>query len=158
MYMDLGYLALIDQDFDQAREKAVGVTVAYDFSKRVIPGLSAYITIASGWDAINPATKATAPNQTEYDVTVDYRPRWRKGLWLRVRADVLRGSPARLPGARDPQLGDPAAMNRSHGEEADVVPGAAGGSRVGAGTFHKVAVPSGARSTGRPRMRRSVVR
>jgi hypothetical protein len=84
-----GYLALIDQDFDQAREKAVGVTVAYDLSKRVIPGLSAYVTVASGWDVIDPATGATAPNQTEYDVTVDYRPPWRKGLWLRVRADIL---------------------------------------------------------------------
>jgi hypothetical protein len=84
-----GYLALIDQDFDQAREKAVGVTVAYDFSKRVVPGLSAYVTVASGWDIINPATGATAPNQTEYDVTVDYRPPWRKGLWLRVRGDIL---------------------------------------------------------------------
>ena len=25
----------------------------------------------------------------EYDVTLDYRSRWRTGLWLRVRGDVL---------------------------------------------------------------------
>jgi hypothetical protein len=84
-----GYLKSIDQDFDQARQKSVGVTLAYDFSKLIAPGLSAYVRFVSGWDAIDPATKAPAPNQKEYDVNIDYRPPWRKGVWLRVRGDIL---------------------------------------------------------------------
>jgi hypothetical protein len=43
-----------------------------------------------GRDAINPRTRENAPRQTEYDLTVDYRPArvtpaFLKGLWLRPR-------------------------------------------------------------------------
>ena len=89
-----GYLALIDRDFNRANEKAWLIGVAYGFSTRVTPGLSAYVNIASGTGAINPKTRAAAPDQREYDLTVDYRPHWLKplflrGLWLRVRGDIL---------------------------------------------------------------------
>jgi hypothetical protein len=89
-----GYLSLIDQDFDRANEKAVLVGAAYDFSKLVLPGLSAYFNFAWGWDAINPSTRADAPNQAEYDLTVDYRPAFKtpaflQGMWLRVRGAIL---------------------------------------------------------------------
>ena len=69
--------------------------VAYDFSKLDPPGLSAYFNFAWGWDAIDPQTRANAPDQAEYDLTVDYRPPWLKtpaflqGMWLRVRGAVL---------------------------------------------------------------------
>ena len=89
-----GYLSLIDQDFNRAREKAVLVGVAYDFSRTLTQGLSAYSNIAWGTDAIDPVTRASAPDQTEYDLTVDYRPPWLKptflrGLWFRARAALL---------------------------------------------------------------------
>jgi hypothetical protein len=89
-----GYLSLIDQDFDRANEKAVLVGAAYDFSKLVTQGLSSNFNFAWGWDAINPSTRADAPNQAEYDFTVDYRPPWKtpaflQGMWLRVRAVLL---------------------------------------------------------------------
>ena len=89
-----GYLSLIDQDFDRANEKAVLVGAAYDFSKLVLPGLSAYFNFAWGWDAINPSTRADAPDQAEYDLTVDYRPAFKtpaflQGMWLRVRGAIL---------------------------------------------------------------------
>jgi outer membrane porin, OprD family len=98
-----GYLSLIDQDFNRANEKAVLVGVAYDFSRVLTRGLSAYTNVAWGWDAINPATRASAPNQTEYDVTVDYRPPWLrpaflKGLWFRARAAVLDQEDAKRTG------------------------------------------------------------
>ncbi len=89
-----GYLSLIQEDFQRANEKAVGVGVAYDFSKFVTPGLSAFATIGWGWDAIDPKTRANAPDQTEYDLTVDYRPPFKtpaflQGMWLRVRGVIL---------------------------------------------------------------------
>jgi hypothetical protein len=89
-----GYLSLIQEDFDRANEKAIGVGVAYDFSKLITPGLSAFATAAWGWDAIDPKTRASAPDQAEYDLTVDYRPTWLRpsllqGMWLRVRGALL---------------------------------------------------------------------
>ena len=89
-----GYLAMIDQDFDRADEKAWLIGAAYDFSKLLTPGLSANVNFAWGVDAINPSTRKTAPNQAEYDFTADYRPPWRwpaflQGLWFRARADIL---------------------------------------------------------------------
>ena len=88
-----GYLSMIDQDFDQAGEKAYMVGAAYDFSK-LVEGLRADVGLAWGLDVINPKTRAKGPNQAEYDATIDYRPNLRqpfflKGLWFRVRADIL---------------------------------------------------------------------
>jgi hypothetical protein len=89
-----GYLSLIDQDFNRAKEKAWLVGVAYDFSKVVTPGLSANFNFAWGVDAIDPKTRANAPDQREYDLTVDFRPTWLRpaflqGMWLRVRGVIL---------------------------------------------------------------------
>jgi hypothetical protein len=89
-----GYLSLIVNDFDRANEKAILAGIAYDFSKLVTPGLSANFNVAYGFDAIDPKTRASAPDQTEYDVTVDYRPNWIRpaflqGMWLRVRGAVI---------------------------------------------------------------------
>jgi hypothetical protein len=89
-----GYLSLIQEDFQRANEKAVLIGAAYDFSKLITPGLSAFANIAHGWDAIDPKTRADAPDQTEYDLTVDYRVPWKspaflQGMWLRVRGAIL---------------------------------------------------------------------
>lgn len=89
-----GYLAMIDQNFNQANQKAYLIGAAYDFSRVLAQGLRANFNLAWGWDAIDPKTRAKAPNQAEYDTTVDYRPEFRepfflRGLWFRVRADIL---------------------------------------------------------------------
>jgi hypothetical protein len=84
-----GYLSLIHEDFDRAREKAVLVGAAYDLSRLVTPGLSVFANVAWGRDAIDPGTRAAAPNQAEYDLTVDYRPPGEKGLWFRFRGLVF---------------------------------------------------------------------
>jgi hypothetical protein len=89
-----GYLSLIQEDFQRANEKAVLVGAAYDFSKLLTPGLSAFANIAWGWDAIDPKTRASAPDKTEYDLTVDYRAPWKQpaflqGMWLRVRGAIV---------------------------------------------------------------------
>ena len=91
-----GYLSLIQEDFQRANEKAILVGVAYDFSKLITPGLAAFVNIAHGWDAIDPKTRAAAPDQTEYDLTIDYRPQRgylllpvTRNFWLRVRGVIL---------------------------------------------------------------------
>jgi hypothetical protein len=89
-----GYLSMIVNDFDRANEKAILAGIAYDFSKLITPGLGANFNVATGWDAIDPKTRANAPDQTEYDVTIDYRPNWLRpaflqGMWLRLRGAVI---------------------------------------------------------------------
>ena len=98
-----GYISMIDQDFNRANETAILVGVAYDFSKILARGLSAYTNIAWGWDAINPITRARVADQTEYDINVDYRPpimnpSFLKGMWFRARAAVLDTEDAKRTG------------------------------------------------------------
>jgi hypothetical protein len=98
-----GYLSMIDQDFDRANEKAWLIGAAYDFSKLLTEGLSANYNFAWGTDAINPTTRQKAPNQGEYDFTVDYRPPWitptpLRGLWFRARAAILDQQDAKTTG------------------------------------------------------------
>ncbi len=100
-----GYLSMIDQDFDRANEKAWLVGIAYDFSKVLTPGLSANFNFVWGTDAIDPKTRANAPDQREYDLTVDYRLPWKtpaflQGLWLRVRGVILDQDNANQLGAQ----------------------------------------------------------
>jgi hypothetical protein len=103
-----GYMSMIDQDFNRAREKGVLVGVSYDASKTIAQGLSGFVNFGWGWDAINPSTRAKAPNQAEYDFTVDYRPTYRlnvpflwglwQGIWFRARAAVLDQEGAKTTG------------------------------------------------------------
>jgi hypothetical protein len=95
------YLLMMDRDFNRASEKAVLFGAGCDFSKLVAQGLSATLNFATGWNAINPRTRASAPDQREYDLTVDARPPWRtpaflQGWWLRVRGGILDQEGARL--------------------------------------------------------------
>jgi len=87
-----GYLSMIDQDFDRARESAVLVGAAYDFNA-LVTGLSANTNLVWGWNAINPSTRRKAPDRAEYDFTVDYRPPFPvpvlQGMWFRARAAIL---------------------------------------------------------------------
>jgi hypothetical protein len=88
------YLLMMDRDFNLANQKAVLIGAVYDFSKVVTQGLTGTANAAAGWDAINPKTRAHAPDQREYNLTLDYRPPLRRptfleGWWLRLRGGVL---------------------------------------------------------------------
>ena len=88
------YVLMMDRDFNRANEKAVLLGAAYDLSKLIAQGLSANVNVAAGWDAINPRTRKSAPDQREYNLTVDARPPWLRpafmqGWWLRVRGGIL---------------------------------------------------------------------
>src|SRR6516162_1062023 len=82
-----------DRDFDQARQKAILLGAAFDFSRVLAKGLYANTNLVWGWDAINPSTRKKAPNQSEYDVTADYRPPFNvfllQGMWFRFRSAVI---------------------------------------------------------------------
>jgi outer membrane OprD family porin len=83
------YLGIIIENFDRAGEDAWMIGGNYNF-KRVGPGdLGLFANIVSG---NTPDTGPTAsPDETEYDVTVDYRVKQgpAKNLWVRFRLGYL---------------------------------------------------------------------
>ena len=72
------YTDMQQVSFDNAGEKAIGGSVAYDFgyafSKAGLSGLSAGAWYAHGWGAINPSTDLGIPNRDELDLWIQYRP------------------------------------------------------------------------------------
>jgi|GEM_PF-1016146 len=82
MYSPFGskpnYTDMQQVSFDNAGEKAIGGSVAYDFGyafKNVgLTGLSAGVWYAQGWGAINPSTASGIPNREELDLWLQYRP------------------------------------------------------------------------------------
>ncbi len=80
-----GFLSLMIQDFDRAGEDAWLVGLSTDFSHFGANPFSGFINYARGTTP-DRGSKASA-DQSELDVTLDYRPvtgRF-KGLWLRLR-------------------------------------------------------------------------
>ena len=72
------YTDMQQVSFDNANEKAIGASAAYDFgyafSRYGLSGLSAGAWYTQGWDAINPATNLGIPNRNELDLWIQYRP------------------------------------------------------------------------------------
>ncbi len=69
------YTDMQQVSFDNAGEKALGGSLAYDFGYALgLPGVSAGAWYTQGWDAINPATLLGIPDRRELDVWLQYRP------------------------------------------------------------------------------------
>jgi outer membrane porin, OprD family len=69
------YTDMQQSSFDNAGEKAVGGSVAYDLGYSLgLSGVSAGAWYTRGWDAINPATQLGIPDRRELDVWLQYRP------------------------------------------------------------------------------------
>jgi hypothetical protein len=49
------------------------VGLAYDFKQVGIPGFTANFEFSSGTNAIDPVTRAPAPNEREYDLILSYK-------------------------------------------------------------------------------------
>lgn len=80
------YLSIIVDNFDRAGEKAVMIGASYDFAGAGIKGLSVFSNISRG--NTPDAGPNASPDETEYDLTVDYRfgkDSALNGLWLRAR-------------------------------------------------------------------------
>ena len=84
------FLSLMQRDFTQRDEKALLLSLSYDFSTLGLTDLSAIVNFAQGWDARVLDRRGDA---REVDVTLDYRipPEWGwyEGLWLRLRGSWL---------------------------------------------------------------------
>ena len=77
-------------DFDRAGEKSYSFGMSYNVG-RWVQGLSGFITLVTGRDAVVAGTTSSLPDRNEYDITLDYKPPgefWR-GLWIRVRANYI---------------------------------------------------------------------
>ncbi len=76
-------------DFDRAGEKSLRVALSYDFSGLGLEGVAASTTWVGG--ATPNAGPTASPNQREFDVNLDYRPKVANldGVWFRVRYGVL---------------------------------------------------------------------
>ena len=81
-----GYLSLLEKDFNRAGERAWLLGFSYDL-KDYVKGLSVTVNFARGTDAVDPANKSGLPDETEYDMTVDYRIEKGplRGMWVRLR-------------------------------------------------------------------------
>ena len=80
----------MQRTFNRADEKALLLSLSYDFSQIGAPGLSTILNFAQGWDG----REFEGPRKaSEIDLTVDYRVPTRhkifQGLWLRVRGSWL---------------------------------------------------------------------
>ena len=82
------YIGLMQRTFNQADEKALLVSLSYNFSQLGIPDLWAIANFAQGWDGVVAGARGDA---REIDFTLDYRvgSGWLESLWLRLRASWL---------------------------------------------------------------------
>ena len=87
-----GFISLIDapasQNFARANEKGFLIGAVYDFSTLGLPGFVGTFNFARGTGAIDPSTRASVPDQKEFDLKVDYRPPSLQGLTLTVRGTL----------------------------------------------------------------------
>ena len=98
------YTDMQQVSFDNANEKALGGSLAYDFGyafgKYGLSGFSVGAWYTQGWDAINPATNLAIANRRELDVWAQYRPSegLLKGFRLKVQySDLWQAAVVRSP-------------------------------------------------------------
>jgi outer membrane porin, OprD family len=68
------YTDMQQVSFDNAGEKAIGGSVAYDLGTIGLSGLSTGAWYTHGWGAIDPGTNLGIPNRNELDLWIQYRP------------------------------------------------------------------------------------
>jgi hypothetical protein len=85
---------------NRAGENAALFSVSYDFAGRGVPGLSASVIVAAGWDARDPGTGQALDTQSELDLTLDFKvlKGVLNGLWLRLQRNQLHDSSTTLSG------------------------------------------------------------
>lgn len=79
------FLSIMVEDFDRAGENAWLIGLSYHFKRLGLDGLSAYTNYAYG--NTPDSGSIASPDQSEWDITVDYKPQKSlfNGLWLRLR-------------------------------------------------------------------------
>ena len=89
-----GYLSMIDQDFDRAREKAVLVGAAYDFSKALVTGPERQhqLRLGMGRHQSLDAEEGSRPGGVRLHRRLSASlpgARFLQGMWFRARAAIL---------------------------------------------------------------------
>lgn len=82
-----GYISLMVKDFNRAGEEAFMLALSYSFNRFGLEELSFFTKYAFGYDAVDPDSGESLPDQKEFNITFDYRPKIldRRDLWLRIR-------------------------------------------------------------------------
>jgi len=91
------YLSIAVKNFFRADEDAWLIGLSYDFTNLGIPGLSAFTNYAEGYTP--DSGRNASPDQSEWDITVDYRPKFLpfEGIWFRYRrAEVDQDGPGEV--------------------------------------------------------------
>jgi hypothetical protein len=86
-----GYTSVQVKDFNRAKEKALMVKAAYDFTKLGLESVTAYALFVHGWDRINPTTGQNVANENELDLDLQWRPKsgFFKNFYPRVRYGIV---------------------------------------------------------------------
>ena len=83
-----GYLSLMEEDFNRAGENAYLIGLSHDLKSLRLEGLSFFANYALGYDAVDAVERDPIPDQREFDITVDYKPKKVRPLgqvWFRFR-------------------------------------------------------------------------
>jgi hypothetical protein len=68
-----GYISQLFNDFNRANETAWLLGLAYDFKSAGLPGFTANFEFSAGTNAIDPVTRAPAPNEREYNLSLSHK-------------------------------------------------------------------------------------
>ena len=68
-----GYISQLFNDFNRANETAWLLGLAYDFKIAGLPGFTANFEFSAGTNAIDPVTRAPAPNEREYNLSLSHK-------------------------------------------------------------------------------------
>lgn len=82
------YNSMMLESFKRAGEKSFRLGLSLSGEPYGHGAWSGFANIVTGWDAINADSRETLPDVTEYDLTIDYKPRFTQraaGYWLRLR-------------------------------------------------------------------------
>jgi hypothetical protein len=80
------YTDMQQVSFDNAGERAIGGSAAYDFAAFGLAGLSTGAWYSQGWGAIDPASNLAIPDRRELDAWLQYRPS--EGMFKGFRVKV----------------------------------------------------------------------
>lgn len=84
-----GYLSLITRKFKRPEERAWLLGLSWDLGRLGLKDFGAVLNFARGYTP--DSGRNASPDEQEFDVTIDYRPRqgWLRGTWLRFRAAYI---------------------------------------------------------------------
>ncbi|MEE8513936.1 MAG: OprD family outer membrane porin [Gammaproteobacteria bacterium] len=86
-----GFVSLMELDFNRAGEDAWLVGMSYHFKQQALAGFSMFGSFARGTGARDATTHIALPDESEFNMTLDYLPPKEvlRGLWFRIRGLIV---------------------------------------------------------------------